>query len=241
LIHGRFLLYGVEQRSMKSNLLIVALLAVLTGCATQPSGVSDDQVAKFREQGLTVGHVNGGSAVALKTKGKAVGAFMLSTLAASAVASNPASITPQGMQDAQELGRATGDLVQRGVTAIGNNVHQTETPAAAMAAALTHSLSESGMRTDGAAYHIDIKQTQWLLSYDSMFGSDNYRLHWQLDASVRNSADKVVTASVCRGDDDTKQALDTWKANDYAQVKEVARRVGETCAKQLLNDVGLHG
>jgi hypothetical protein len=74
-----------------------------------------------------------------------------------------------------------------------------------------------------------------------MFGSDNYRLHWQLSASVRDNANKVVMTSVCQGDGDAKQALDAWKADDYAKVKDAARQVGETCARQFMGDIGLHG
>lgn len=226
---------------MQCKLIIAMLAFVLAGCATQPSGVSVDQVTKFREQGVSIGNVKGASAVTLQTKGKAMGSFVLGTIAASAVASSPSSLSPQGMQEAQQAGFAAGDVVQHTVDAIGNDVQQAQTPAMAMAAALNHSLTEGGLGADSAAYHVDIKQALWMLSYDSMFGSDNYRLHWQLNANVLNSANKVVTASVCKGDGDAKLGLNAWKADDYAQVKDAARHVGERCAKQFLDDIGLRG
>jgi hypothetical protein len=226
---------------MKRYVWMMGLAMTLAGCATQPTGVSLDQVTKIREQGLAIGDVKGASSVALKTKGQAIGSMVLSTVAASVVASNPSSISPQGLQEAQEAGMAAGDVTRRTLDAIGNHVSQTQTPSAAMAAAINDSLSKMNMRSDNAAYHVDIKQTTWLLSYDSMFGSDNYRLHWQLSASVRDNANKVVMTSVCQGDGDAKQALDAWKADDYAKVKDAARQVGETCARQFMGDIGLHG
>lgn len=226
---------------MKCNIWMIGLSLTLAGCATQPTGVSVDQIAKIREQGLAIGDVKAAPSVALKTKGQAIGSMVLSTVAASVVASNPSSISPQGMQEAQQAGMAAGSVTQSTLAAIGNQVSQTQTPGAAMAAAINESLSRINLRSDGAAYHVDIKQTTWLLSYDSMFGSDNYRLHWQLNASVRDHANKVVMTSVCQGDGDTKQALDAWKADDYAKVKDAARQVGETCARQFMGDIGLRG
>ena len=222
------------------KMVMFGMVFVLAGCATQPIGVSADQASKFREQGITVKNVAGASAITLQTKGKAIGGMVLGTVAASVVASNPTSLSPQGLQEAQQAGYAASDVTQATFAAIGNNVKQAEAPAMAMAAALSKSLGATSIRTEDAAYHVDIKQTTWLLGYDSMFGSDNYRVHWQLDAKVFDSANKVVAASVCKGDGDIKQALDTWKADDYAQVKDSAHQVGEACAKQFLDDVGLH-
>jgi hypothetical protein len=231
-----------QGRSMQRNIVVmIALAMTLTACASQPTGVSLDQAVKFREQGLVVGDVKGAAKIALKTKAQAVGSFVLSSVAASAVASTPASISPQGLQEAQEGGMAAGYVTQRTLDAIGNHVQQAQTPATAMAAAIHRSPDALEVHAGNAAYHVEIKQTLWLLSYDSMFGSDNYRLHWQLNASVRDGADKIITTSVCQGDGDTKQALDAWKANDYAKVQDAAREVGENCARQFMGDIGLRG
>jgi hypothetical protein len=224
---------------MKRNVMMISLSIALSACASQPTGVSVDQAAKFREQGLTVGEVKGASSVAVKTKGQAIGSAVLSTAMASAFASTPTSMSAQGLREAQEAGSSAGYLTQRTLAAIGNNVEQAQTPGMAMAASIHRSLSALPSHPDSAAYHIEIKQTLWLLSYDSMFGADNYRLHWQLNARVLDGANDVVTTSACTGDGDVKQALDTWKADDYAKVKDAARDVGEACARQFLGDIGL--
>ncbi|RDS80537.1 hypothetical protein DWU98_14085 [Dyella monticola] len=227
---------------MQSKFLtMMTLVTLLAGCTTQPVGVSVDQAAKFREQGIVVGDVKGASSVALKTKGQAVTGMVLASVASSIVASNPSSISPQGMQEAQQAGDSAGRVVQSAVSDIGHNVQQAQTPAYAMATSITHSLNDAGIHAAAAAYHIDIKQDVWMLSYDSLFGSDNYRLHWQLSTSVLDGTNKVVSTSVCQGDGDTKQALDAWKADDYAAVKNAVNEVGERCAKQFLGDMGLHG
>lgn len=79
---------------MKCRPLMTLPIFLLAGCATQPGGISTDQVTKFREQGVSIGNVTGASTVMLQTKGKAIGGFLLSTVAASAVASNPAFLSP---------------------------------------------------------------------------------------------------------------------------------------------------
>ncbi|PXV58496.1 hypothetical protein SAMN04487785_115147 [Dyella jiangningensis] len=222
---------------MKARFLLPVLVAGLVGCATQPVGVSGDQATAFREQGVAVGQVSGAGAVQLKTKGQAIGGMVIGSVVGSAAASSPASATPQGMQQAMELGNMTNSVVQQTVTDIGQHIEQADTPALAMAATIAKA---QGERTS-AAYHVDIKQELWLLDYDSMFGSDNYRLHWTVTSKVRDGQGKVVATSRCQGDGEQKRALDEWKAEDYSKVKEVARTVGERCAKQLWGDIGLRG
>jgi hypothetical protein len=226
---------------MKNTMALLLCVGMLTGCATQPSGVSADQSKAFVEQGLVIGKIDGASSVTVKTKGRAIGGMVLGAVAGSVAASSPASLSPQGLQEAQEMGSVTANRVQRGVTDAAQHVRQALTPAPVMADKLTGIFSRLSIGSDRAAYRVDIHQANGQLDHDSLFGADKYRLHWQLKASVVDHRGKTVATSTCRGDGDIKQALDTWKADDYAAVKNVAGEVGEHCARQFLSDIGVQG
>jgi hypothetical protein len=223
---------------MKKGMILLLCAAGVAGCASQPAGVTTDQSKAFAEQGLGVGKLDGVSSVRVKTKGQAIGGALLGVVAGS-VASSPTSMSPQGLQEGQQAGMVASSLTQSVVADATGHVQQSQTPAQFMADDLKQSFAKLGSHADSPAYHVNIQQATWLLDYDSMFGSDNYRLHWQLKANVVDANGKTLASSQCQGDGDTKRSLDAWKAGDYAEVKKVADEVGERCAKQFLGDVGL--
>ena len=231
----------INASALRTLSLVLPAASLLCACATGPGkGVDAEQIGRFRDQGLTIGKVKAAQAVQVKTKGQAIGSAVIGSVVGSVAASNPSSISPQGMQQAAEFGATAGAVTQRAIAGIGQAVKQVDTPANAMVATITRELDELPAAAS-PAYRIDIHQTVWVLDFDSLFGKDNYRLHWELRARVLDAQDKVVASSQCKGDGDEKQALDSWKADDYAKVKAAALAIGERCAGQFLSDIGLAG
>lgn len=226
----------------ETRIAVIAVSSMLVaGCAIQPKGISDSHMALIRERGLVVDSVKGASSVQVKTKGMAIGGAVLGTVAGSVVGSNPASMSAQGIGEAQQLGMQTSAMVQRGISDATGHVGQERTPALVMRDAIGEQLSALGVSRDARSFRVNIQQSLWQLSYDSMFGGDNYRLHYEMESSVIGQDGKAVMRSICRGDGEEKKSLDAWRADDYAKVKLVAEEIGASCAKKLLMDVGLKG
>ena len=220
-----------------SKMGMAAMAAVLVaGCATQPKGISDSHIVQIRERGLVVHEVKGASAVQVKSKGMAIGGMVVGSVVGS-VAGGGASSLAEG----QEIGMQTNALVQRGAADIRTHAAEGQTPALEMSKAIDGKLAKMGVAGGANAYRVEIKQVLWLLSYDSMFGSDNYRLHYDLETAVLGEDGKAIGRSSCQGDGPDKRSLDAWREEDGAKIKAYARDVGEACAGQLLSDIGLRG
>jgi outer membrane lipoprotein SlyB len=232
-------LFNHRQGKFVKKEVVLLLCAVgVAGCATQPAGVTTEQSKAFVAQGMAIGKLDGAGSVRVKTKGQAVAGAVIGAVAGS-LASSPTSMTAQGLQQGQEAGMVANSVAQTTVNDATGHVRQDQTPAEFMADYLKQAFGKLSMPADKPVYHVDIQQATWLLDYDSLFGSDNYRLHWQLTAKVVDANGDTVTRSQCQGEGDTKQSLDSWKAGDYAQVKKVAGEVGIRCAKQFLGDIGV--
>lgn len=229
--------------SKKSGFVALATAAVLTlsGCATHPVAPSGEQLLQLRTHGLRVEPVEKASAIRVKTKGQAVAGALFGAIAGSALAGSPQTMTPQALQEAQEMSAQTSALAQRVVSDHGRKVAQARTPALAMSEELTAKLAGLGLPSGPQSYRVVIEQGDWTLDYDSMFGSDNYRLHYELDTSVLDEQGEEVGYSKCVGQSEDTQALDAWKAEDYAKVGDYAKQVGALCGAKLLSDIGLQG
>ncbi len=220
-----------------SKMGMAAMAVVLVaGCATQPKGISDSQIAQIRERGLVVHEVKGASAVQVKSKGMAIGGMVVGSVAGSLAGGGASSIA-----EAQEIGAQTNALVQRGAAGIRTHAAEGQTPALEMGKAIDGKLGKLGVTGGANAYRVEIKQVLWLLSYDSMFGSDNYRLHYNLETAVLGDDGKAIGRSSCQGDGVDKRSLDAWREEDGEKIKAFAREIGEVCARQMLSDIGLQG
>ena len=211
----------------------------LVGCASSPVGMDVARLQDMRAQGVAIEPVKAQS-VSIKTKGQALGGMILGSVLGSVVGS-PRGVSPEALQESQQVATQTSAVVQQAADDYSQKVTQPTTPATAMRDDLQRSLEQAGMAGQARAYHVHIQQQVWLLSYDGMFGSSNYRLHYQLDTELLDQAGKMLTHNTCAGDGKEKDALDAWKANDYAKVKAYAEQVGQQCSRQFLTDIGLPG
>lgn len=215
---------------------------LMASCATQPpQGIDTAQIQAVRSSGLTVDSVEHATAVSIKTKAQAVGGAVLGVVAGAAVGSsgNPQSI--QALQANQQAATLANQDVQVAASGYSHKVTMPTTPAQAMRMDLQQRLAKAAVHPGPASFHVRIDQKTWLLTYDSFFKSNDYRLHYAIETRLVDASGKVVTSSECAGESPSPAALDAWKADHYAKVTSYAAKVGTLCSKRLLSDIGLAG
>lgn len=222
-----------------TRMLVAAFAAsMITACATTPKGFTDAQINDFRNRGLSVESISGAKSVKVSTKGGAVAAGVIGAVAGAAVGSNPGEVSAKGLQEAQELGAATGALVAVGVDAALAQTRGIAAPVSGFAAALAREQEERSIPVGVGAYQVSVNQRRWELHFDSLFGKDNYVLSYELRMKVKDTAGKSVLTTTCSGVSE-KAALDVWRADDSSKVKAAALQYADRCAKHLLGEMGL--
>lgn len=220
-------------------MLITAFAAsMITACATPPKGFTDTQISDFRNRGLSVGSVSGAKSVKVSTKGGAIAAGVIGAVAGAAVGSNPGDVSARGLQEAQELGVATGTLVAVGVDAALAQTRGIAAPVSGFAAALVRAQEQHSIPVGVGAYQVSVDQRRWELHFDSLFGKDNYVLSYELRMKVKDAQGKFILTTTCSGESD-KQALETWRADEDAKIRSSAQQYADACAKELLGQMGL--
>lgn len=225
---------------MNSTRMLTAAFAasMITACATTPKGFTDTQINDFRNRGLRVESVSSAKSVKVSTKGGAVAAGVIGAVAGAAVGSNPGEVSAKGLQEAQELGAATGALVAVGVDAALAQTRGIAAPLSGFAEALARQQEEHAIPVGVGAYQVSVDQRRWELHFDSLFGKDNYVLSYELRIKVKDAQGKSVLTTTCSGSSD-KQALDTWRADQDARIRSSAQEYADTCVGELLGQMGL--
>jgi hypothetical protein len=114
------------------------------------------------------------------------------------------------------------------------------TPAMAMNASVRHRLKAQGIRFDPeSGYSITSTSEYWGLDYEKLTGTDDYRLYYSLNVSLRHGI-FLVRGVTCTGATLEKHSYDDWVANDRSRIHQSVAAVGDSCASRLLAQLGLN-
>ena len=85
---------------------------------------------------------------------------------------------------------------------------------------------------------------KWELGYESFLTSSDYRLDYDIDVHVTESArtDKQprrLKTIDCSGTFDRKMPLDQWRADEYQQVDAAAHDIVDHCYELALTGMGM--
>ena len=212
-------------KKVVSVLTFSVVSMALAGCATGPKpgqGMSADIIREVREQGLSPAFGIDGPLVKA-TKTKAVAATLAGMFA--------------GGQRLQITNKSSNGYVQTEGHDSGIDTTQLAAlrgPSEAAALAVDRRLGQAGVPTSAnGKYSIKASSKIWGLTYDSLGGSDNYRLYYDLTLELRHGKD-VLRSYNCAGATEAVTSMKAWLADNEAMVHRNAAAIGDICAEQAL-------
>lgn len=189
----------------------------------------------------------------LKSKGAAVGGFVLGFVLSSAMASgagpNPGMSAQQNAQFMQTMSKAAADvggaiattsarmLDAQASKAAGQQAQ--EGPMAWLAPQLQAAFDQAyasrwqSAPTDATKLQLDLDQSAWTVDF-SMLSSD-YELRYALDMTLTDTAVKAINKkATCTGAYAKKMPLDDWKKDDHQAIASASKEVAEQCLDKFL-------
>lgn len=225
---------------MKPFLLIAPVLILLSACATtDKKGMAPEEIrSRLENSRVIVQWVEKPMPLVERTKSKAVGNFIIATVASSALgagASGNAQASAQITQSfSEQLNQAlpSGEIVN-GSTGIDHVMVQK---------LAEHFRNWQPKDTEHANEVIISVQTfMWELGYLSFFDSD-YALNYQLRITAQEKqplGEQALKTLVCRGQADTKMPLEAWQEENYKAVNQASLLIADTCLQQVTAEMGL--
>lgn len=226
---------------MKPFLLITPLLILLSACATtsDKKGMAPEEIkSRFENSRVIVQWVEKPVPLLERTKTKAVGNFIIASVAGSVVgigASGNAQTNAQISQEfAVQLSQSlpSGDIIN-GSTGIDHIMVQK---------LADHFQDWHPKDTEHANdIIISVQALIWELGYLSLFDSD-YGLNYQLRITAQEKqpqGEQALKILVCRGQAETKMPLEEWQAENYKAVNQVSLVIADTCLQQVMAEMGL--
>ena len=220
-------------------------LLALAGCATtttQTTELSPEELRVRLQPGVvSVRPVAVPVKLIERTKGQAVGNFLLASVVSSVASSGTGARTVSEMQASTEIGRAFGQELNQALPT-GSEAKGGGGADGRLAQRLNQRFLTDPTPDDSALIEIAVSASQWELAYDSFFSSSDYTLHYALTVAViEHGADKPKTIKrvLCQGNAPKKMALDAWQAEDYAAVRKVADEVADACFGESMRAFGL--
>ena len=209
-----------------------------------------------RLQREPVSFAGGGKALEIRTKGAAIGGFILSSILSSAAASggslsgNPAKMQQQ-MQARMDIYQQFNANLQ-----VATNTLSAEVAGAAAAEVaqrgplplLVHTLNgalreQQAQLADAGAepkpvLELKLSQTEWKLDFET-FTSD-YVLKTALTLELLDkAADKVHLRATCQREYPKKMELDDWERDDHLAIAQAAEEIARGCHAQFATALNL--
>lgn len=229
---------------MKTLLPIFCLL-VLSGCATTGTPVAEltpDELHERLEHGsVRVRPIAAPVKLVERTKGQAVGNFLLASVASSIASSEGSARTVSEMQANAQIGQTFGQELNRALPT-GVESESVGSMEAHLAKLLRERFSSAPDSERGSPIELVVSASRWELGYESFLGSSDYALSYALGvALVEPSKDAPTTLKrvLCQGTAPEKMPLDAWKADDHAALSKAAKTIAEQCYQTTLSALGL--
>jgi len=201
----------------------------------------------------------------VKSKGAAVGGFILGFIASSALGSNAGRPRPgstmqqwaESLQAASKIAMESGGAIASATTSVLNaqnaksaGTQAKEGPIALLVPQLQAAFmqaygsrwrsatEEKASQADDAKMRLDVEQSTWMVDF-SMTSSD-YHLRYSLGMKLTDLAAKAINRSVvCEGIFDKKMSDEDWKKDDFQAVADASKAVSERCLEKFLSELDI--
>jgi hypothetical protein len=220
---------------MEVRLLVVALAAVsLAACGSQhPRGLSGETLETIHNEGL---HLKDPADVefSTRTKGEVVGSAAFGIGAALLGGGNSVVIDTG-------YAKPRNGYLDASAWTLSLDSEESDSfrsPVVAMSTSIEGRLSRNGIPSNPDATYSLVSSGSWGLDYEKLTEADNYRVYFRLYLSLKRGIFVKRTVS-CEGATLEKNAYDTWMANDSERIYRHAAVIGDSCASQLLAQLGL--
>ena len=228
---------------MKTSLPI--FLLALAGCATTSPRIAelnpDELRARLQHSTISVRPVTAPVKLIERTKGQAVGNFLLASIVSSVASSGGAARTASEMQANAQIGQTFGQQLNQalptGVASEGESGVDVR-----LAKRLGEHFQPAPAGKQGAPIELVVSASRWELGYESFLASSDYTLSYALGVALveqSTGTPKTLKHVSCQGQVPEKMPLDAWKADDHAVLSKVADSIAEQCFQKTLSGLGL--
>ena len=251
-----------------ASLLVAVLL--LGGAIHQPASAGffgptntplkgDALAAKLASQPLAFS--TNAALLEIRTKGAAVGSFLLGFVVSSAMASGGGGMPgnaqqmQRSMQANADIARSFNQNLQVALTQVAAT--QAEKPKGQIARegpivvvgqqliasikqqpGLTLAVASADAPEKAAGLQIQVTQPVWKLDFS--MASSSYTLLYETAAALyEKQSDTIFFKSTCKGEFPKKMELEAWERDDFSEVAQAADAIGRQCATSLVAALGL--
>ncbi len=233
---------------MKLSIPVITISAfLLASCTTlgKKQELTPDQMrSKLQTNKIVIEPVANPVMLVERTKSKAIGNMLVSSLVSSAVGSSGHPSTPQQFQNNVKIGQSLGQELHRAlpkgdVVSSGNGVDLT------LANKFTDYFNNKSPTEENdvnKVITVSIRANLWELSYKSMLTSSNYTLNYDLRFFIEEKSDEKtlpLKQIVCQGEAPGEMPLEQWKAENYQKVDAATQYVADKCFQLAMAEMGL--
>ncbi len=225
--------------------LPLGCLLILSGCATNRTPIAkltpDELRTRVQHSVVSVRSVTTSVKLVERTKGQAVGNFLLASVVSSAASSAAGARTAGEMQANTQIGQTFGQELNRALPT-GAESDSGIGVEARLAKRLRERFPSAPGGTPGQPIELVVSASRWELGYESFLASSDYTLSYALGVAMvepLSEAPKTLARVSCQGHVPEKMSLEAWKADDHAAVSKAADRIAEQCFQQTLRALGL--
>ena len=234
----------------ESTLRLKALLAlggllILSGCATTRTPIAeltpDELKTRLQHGSVSVRPVTAPVKLAERTKGQAVGNFLLASVVSSAASSGAGARTVGEMQANTQIGQTFGQELNRALPT-GVESESEIGVEARLANRLSERFPSAPDGTPGNSIELVVSASRWELGYEPFLASSNYTLSFALGVAMvepSKEAPKILRRVFCQGQVPEKMPLDAWKADEHAALRKAADEIAEQCFRKTLSALGM--
>ena len=179
--------------------------------------------------------------LAERTKGQAVGNFLLASVVSSAASSGAGARTVGEMQANTQIGQTFGQELNRALPT-GVESESEIGVEARLAKRLSERFTSAPDGTPDNPIELVVSASRWELGYESFLASSDYTLSYALGVAMvepSKEAPKILRRVFCQGQVPEKMPLDAWKADEHAALRKAADEIAEQCFRKTLSALGM--
>ncbi len=226
---------------------------------TKQELAADQLHAKLQGNKVVVEPVTNPVILVERTKSKAIGNAVISSVASIAVGrlgssgnsertTNPQQLQAQldsQVEISQSFSRSVGEGVHKALPT-GTEVSYGNGVDLILTNKLSYYFNDKHTGEDGnsiAPVTISVRANLWELGYESMLTSSDYALNYDLRLSIEEkNGDKTqpLKQIVCQGKAADKMPLEQWKTGDYQKVNAAIPNIVNRCFDLAMTEMGLN-
>ena len=226
-------------------LLALGCLLILSGCATTRTPIAeltpDELKTRLQHGSVSVRPITTPVKLVERTKGQAVGNFLLASVVSSAASSGAGARTVGEMQANTQIGQTFGQELNRALPT-GVESESEIGVEARLAKRLSERFTSAPDGTPDNPIELVVSASRWELGYESFLASSDYTLSYALGVAMvepSKEAPKILRRVFCQGQVPEKMPLDAWKADEHAALRKAADEIAEQCFRKTLSALGM--